>query len=311
MDGMQPDSTVTPWRRPAVGRASAHPLGRLAAGEKVERLMEIDNEALRRLVVACETKFVLAQSGRILRENDPDRSAGPRLFIAGCPVGNVAYIRHDVSDRTSERMLDLLNAEPPWLKPAARPLRFREVMELLVGEQPVTSIEASLIYALPPQRPLEGGPRFICSGTDEGASLLERLQRSGLPRHLVDAGFANFRDFWAPWCVALDGDAIAAVAFAARLGERGAEVGVYTFADWRSRGLAAAVTAKWSCHSELASRELFYSTTVANASSQRVAARLDLQQFAIGLRVTYAECGSARLEHTARGSISCAVGRSI
>jgi hypothetical protein len=87
--------------------------------------MEIVSEALRRLVVDCETKFVLAQSGRILRENDPDRSAGPRLFIAGCPVGNLARVRHDVSDRIAERMLDLLAAEPPWLKPAARPLRVR------------------------------------------------------------------------------------------------------------------------------------------------------------------------------------------
>jgi hypothetical protein len=241
---------------------------------------------MRRLAVNCETKFVLAQSGRILRENDPDRSAGPRLFIAGCPVGNLAHVRHDVSDRTAERMLHLLAAEPPWLKPAARPLRFREVMELLAGDQPVTSIEASLIYALPRRRPLEGDHSFICSGTDEGASFLDRLQRTGLPPRLIDAGFANILDFWTPWSVALDGGVIAALAFAARLGSRGAEVGVYTFPGWRSRGLAAAVTAKWTCHPELASRELFYSTTVANASSRRVAARLGLQHFAIGLSIT-------------------------
>lgn len=248
--------------------------------------MDTDSNTLRRLAVDCETQFVLAQSGRILRENDPEQSAGPRLFIAGCPVGNLAHVRHDVSDRTAERMLHLLAAEPPWLKPAARPLRLREVMELLAGEQPVASIEASLIYALPRQRPVQGDLRFICSGTDEGASFLDRLQRTGLPRHLVDAGFANMRDFWTPWCVALDGGVIAAMAFAARLGARGAEVGVYTFPDWRSRGLAAAVTAMWTCHPELASRELFYSTTVANAPSQRVAARLGLQHFAIGLRIT-------------------------
>jgi RimJ/RimL family protein N-acetyltransferase len=248
--------------------------------------METDSDILRRLAVNCETKFVLAQAGRILCENDPDRSAGPRLFIAGCPIGNLAHVRHDVSDRNAERMLHLLAAEPPWLKPAARPLRFREVMELLAAEHPVTSIEASLIYTLPRHRPAEGDHRFICSGTDEGTSFLDSLQRSGLPRHLVDAGFAGIRDFWTPWCVALDGGVIAAMAFAARLGVRGAEVGVYTFPDWRSRGLAAAVTAKWTCHPELAGRELFYSTTVANVSSQRVAARLGLQHFAIGLRIT-------------------------
>jgi RimJ/RimL family protein N-acetyltransferase len=247
--------------------------------------MEANSDVLRHLAIHCETKFVLTPAGRILRENDPGLSAGPRLFIAGCPVANLAYVRHDVSDRIAERMLHLLAGEPPWLKPAARPLKFREVMELLTREEPVAFIEASLIYALPQQRTVQGDHYFICSGTDEGRSFIDRLQRTGLPRHLVDAGFANIHDFWAPWCVALEGGVIATMAFAARLGSRGAEVGVYTFPGWRSRGLAAAVTAKWTCHPELANRELFYSTTVANVSSQRVAARLGLQHFAIGLRI--------------------------
>jgi hypothetical protein len=247
--------------------------------------MESDGDELRRLTVGIRTRFVLSDAGRILRENDPDRSAGPRLFIGGCPSGNQAHVRYDVSDRIAEPMLHLLAAEPPWLMPAARPLRFREVIELLAEEQPIASIDASLIYVLPPQQPAETAVRFICSGSDEGDALLEHFAKSGLPQHLVDAGFARIRDFWAPWCVALDADAIAAMAFAARLGERGAEAGVYTFRGWRSRGLAAAVTAKWSSHPELASRELFYSTTVANTSSQRVAARLGLKHLAIGLSV--------------------------
>jgi hypothetical protein len=247
--------------------------------------METDSDVLRRLAINCETKFVLTQAGRILRENDPDLSAGPRLFVAGCPVANLAYVRHDIADRTAEQILNLLAGEPPWLKPAARPLKFGEVMKLVMEQQPVASIEASLIYRLPRQRPMPGDHRFVCSGTDEGAAFLDRLQRTGLPRHLVDAGFADVSRFWPPWCIALDGGAIAAMAFAARLGARGAEVGVYTFPGWRSRGLAAAVTAKWTCHPEIASRELFYSATAANVSSQRVAARLGLHHFATGLRI--------------------------
>lgn len=248
--------------------------------------MEKDSAALRRLAIDIETNFVLSASGRILRENDPNHSVGPRLFIAGCPGGNLAHVRHDVPDRTARQVLDLLAAEQPWLKPAARPQKFHEVMQLLAQEQPVTSIDALLIYALPRQGPMEADLRLICSGTDEGAALLDRFATTGLPRHLIDAGFANVRDFWAPWCVAIDGDAIAAMAFAARLGERGAEVGVYTFPGWRSRGLAAAVTTRWSLLPELAGRELFYSAAVANTSSQRVAARLGLQHFAVGLRIS-------------------------
>jgi hypothetical protein len=247
--------------------------------------MESDRDALRRLAVDIGTKFVLSDAGRILWENDPDRSVGPRLFVAGCPTGNLARVRHDVPDDAAVQMLRLLAAEPPWLMPAARPLRFREVIELLAQEQPIASIEASLIYALPRQQPAEATVRFICSGSDEGEALLEHFAKSGMPRHLVDAGFGSIGQLWAPWCLALDDNTIAAMAFAARLGERGAEAGVYTFPKWRSRGLGAAVTAEWSSHPGLAGRELFYSTSVANTSSQRVAARLGLQHLAIGLSV--------------------------
>jgi hypothetical protein len=247
--------------------------------------MKPDSDTLRLLAIVTATKFVLSGSGRILRENDPDQSPGPRFFVAGCPMGNLAYVRHDVSDRTAARMLHLLGAEPPWSNPQALPISFLEVMDLLARETPVTSVEASLIYALPQVEAAGIGPRFICSGSDEGAELLARFQQAGLPQHLIDAGFVGICDFWAPWCVAIDGDAIAAFAFAARLGVRGAEVGVYTFPGWRSRGFAAAVTAKWSSLPGLLGRELFYSANVSNKSSQRVAGRLGLSQFAVGLRV--------------------------
>jgi predicted GNAT family acetyltransferase len=94
-----------------------------------------------------------------------------------------------------------------------------------------------------------------------------------------DAGFKSVADFWEPWCVALDGNenAIASMCYAARLGDKGAEAGVYTFPRYRSRGLAAAVTASWASMAALNNRELFYSTSAANRSSQRVAARLGLR----------------------------------
>ena len=50
------------------------------------------------------------------------------------------------------------------------------------------------------------------------------------------------------------------MAFAARLGVSGAELGVYTFPKYRGRGLAAAVTAAWSSMPSLNQHALFYST---------------------------------------------------
>jgi predicted GNAT family acetyltransferase len=79
---------------------------------------------------------------------------------------------------------------------------------------------------------------------------------------------------------------IAAMAFAARLSDAGAEIGVYTFPAYRGQGCAAAATAAWSSLAALSGRELFYSTLTSNRSSQRVAERLGLEQIGVGLRVT-------------------------
>jgi hypothetical protein len=243
-------------------------------------------DARRRLTVDAETLFVLSDTGRILRENDPDRSAGPRLFIAGCPQANLAWVRHDVAGDTARRVQSLAHDAPPWIDPDDRPQGFAEVVEMLQREAPIESMEVSLICTLPRQSVPDTGMTFVCSGTAAGRALLERLQAEGMPQHLIAARFVSARDFWEPWCVVLDGGAIAATAFAARLGTRGAEAGVYTFPGWRSRGLAAGVTAKWASLPELAGRDLFYSMDVTNISSRRVADRLGLQPFAVSVRVT-------------------------
>jgi hypothetical protein len=244
------------------------------------------NVWLHRLGLDAATTFALSGSGRILRENDPDRSSGPRLFLAGCREGNLAFARHDVADETARQAATLVEAEPPWMSASDRPMCLPQVIALLGREAAVQRVEASLIYALAPQEVADTAATFVCSGSVEGDALLDHLRQEGMPRHLTEAGFLSLSDFWAPWCVALEGQVIAAIAFAARLGQRGAAVGVYTFPGFRGRGLAAAVTTKWSSLPSLAGRELFYGTTVTNTSSQRVAARLGLPHFGMGLRIT-------------------------
>jgi predicted GNAT family acetyltransferase len=106
-----------------------------------------------------------------------------------------------------------------------------------------------------------------------------------MPQDLVDAGFLDLTHFWEPWCVATVDGKIAALAFAVRLGQQGAELGVNTLPAYRSRGLAAAVTAGWSAHPALQTRPLFYGTHRDNLSSQRVIARLGLPFLGIRLQI--------------------------
>jgi hypothetical protein len=228
---------------------------------------------------------LLSAEGRILRENDPDRSPGPRAFFAGCAEGNLCHLHQDLPPPVADEAAALFAAEPAWVDPDARPACLDRAADRLGSPGAAASCEISLIYALP-HHPAGADPgRFVCSGTNEGQALLADLRRTGMPRHMVEAGFLGLADFWEPWCMALEDGVIAAIAFAARLGDRGAAVGVYTFPGFRGRGLAAAVTERWSSLPALSGRMLFYSTTVSNRSSQGVAARLGLQRFGMGVRI--------------------------
>lgn len=237
---------------------------------------------LDRLARDAAASFVLTDAGRILRENDPDQSDGPRLAMLGCPAGNLAFVRHDVADDVAALLVRAVAAAPPWLAADTLPACADALTEQLT---PVQSVEASLTFALPHAPPTHDA-RIVRSGTAEGEALLDGLAREGMPAHLVEAGFVSLGDFWAPWCVLLEDGEIAAMAFAARLGAAAAEIGVYTFPRWRGRGFAAAVTAAWSGQHDLSDRELFYSCLASNRSSRRVAARLGLTHIGMGLRIT-------------------------
>ncbi len=86
------------------------------------------------LAIEVATLFVLTESGRIQHENDPDRSAGPRLYLAGCESGNVVRIRHDVGEQTARAIDALVADEPPFSDPDSTPLHLDDYVELLAAE---------------------------------------------------------------------------------------------------------------------------------------------------------------------------------
>lgn len=236
---------------------------------------------LDRLARDAAAMFVLDGAGRILRENDPDRSPGPRFALLTCRDGALAYVRRDVPDKIAAALVEATRRLPPWI-PADPPPPQVALVDLLA---PVTSVEPSLVHALP-QGVWAERADVVRSGAAAGHALLDHLAREGMPPHLVEAGFGSLADFWAPWCALLAEGEIAALAFAARLGDDAAEIGVYTFPAWRGRGLAGAATAAWAAHPDLGGRELFYSCLVSNHASRRVAAKLGLEHIAMGLRIT-------------------------
>ena len=230
--------------------------------------------------------FVMTGGGRIERVNSPDGEPGPRFVLAGCRAGNLARFRRDVGEAIAWDILALVKDEPPWSDPAVPPPCLPGLIRLLSREAAVGTVSRGIIYRLPNGLAWDPSANLVSGDEPAGRALLERLAREGMPRVLADAGFLDVGDFWPPWCAALVGGDVAAVAFAARLGPLAAEVGVYTLAGHRGRGLAAAVTARWSSLPELADRRLFYSTQTTNRSSQRVAQRLSLARLGATLALT-------------------------
>jgi hypothetical protein len=238
------------------------------------------------LELDVETMFVPSGAGRICRENDPDRSAGPRMYFAGCARGNVACVRDDVDEQLAVRLLAVAAEAPVWREPEVIPQCLAKIVELLSSVQPAVTIGPGLIYELPNGLNYEHSATIVRGDSVEGERMFARLADRGLPRYMMDAGFKSVGDFWEPWCVAMEGEEIASIAFAARIAAKGAEIGVYTFPKFRARGFAAAVTASWSSMATLGDRALFYSTQKSNRSSQRVAARLGLRLIGASLRIS-------------------------
>jgi GNAT acetyltransferase len=245
----------------------------------------VTSEARQLLEIQVATSFVTTPAGRLLHANDPARAAAPRLLLSGCAGGNVFRLRADVDDRIARKIAPLVAQEPPLDRPGLD-ARFAERYRGLLGiEEPLTPHHYCVIHRLPHGTRWAGDARVICQGTPEGEALWTQLSRVGLPAGMVEMGFTDLSHFWAPWCVALDAGEVAAIAFAARLGETGAEIGVATVPAHRGRGYAAAVTAAWSALPMLRHRALFYATHRDNHASQHVIARLGLPLLGASLQL--------------------------
>jgi len=242
-------------------------------------------DALRLLEIDAATVFARDSAGRMTHENDPDRSSPPRFYFAGCEGGNLLRLSRDVGDGIAREIATLAAQEPSFSGPRSVPRFLDRYRELLAIDAPAMESSYGLIHLLPHRVPCATDATLVAQGSAQGDALLARLRRHGLSEAMIGMGFADLSHLWEPWCVALVGDAIAALAFAARLGEHGAALGLATMPAYRGRGLAAAVTAGWSALPQLQTRTLIYSTTRDNHASRRVIARLRLPYVGTSLRL--------------------------
>ena len=236
------------------------------------------------LALESATIAVLTESGRALRGNSPERSPAARFGLSRSRAGHVVRIRHDVCEESARAIERLAVTEPPLGDPKAPPLYAEEYRRLLSTEAPVEQSDAGPIWVVPEPLDFQHPAALVRSGTAEGDQLVARLAEHGMPAAMLGMGFVDTGELWEPWCIALDGDEIASVAFTVGSTPLSAEVGVATMPAFRGRGFAAAAVAGWASLPALRGCHRFYSTSWSNVASQRVVERLGLRL--IGTRFT-------------------------
>jgi hypothetical protein len=249
---------------------------------------------LGRLRLDAAAAFEVTASGRIgaTRRHAPGPwegppagpgGPGPRFFLSGCRMGNLAFVGESLADDLARRIGALAGDEPPWFDADVRPQGLEAIWELLSRGAPTQLVGPEVVFDLPHGLAFDHPAEIVCCDTEAGAALVARLERDGLPDALIDAGFLALDDFWWPWCAVMEDGRFAAMAFATRFAAASAEIGVYAFPQYRRRGCATAATAAWSSLDCLRDRALIYATRATNESSRHVAARLELE--VIGARL--------------------------
>lgn len=150
---------------------------------------------------------------------------------------------------------------------------------------------AAMLDASPDAIKFEGGVGFLLPdgvAFDSGAPIVTSASPAADRARLLAPPEANWRDDeWAAlladrlgafaMALAADGSVIS-ICHCARLTDVAAEAGVWTHPDHRGQRHAVAVTAAWASLLQPSIPYRFYSTSEANAASQRVAAHLGARE---------------------------------
>jgi hypothetical protein len=217
------------------------------------------------LELEIETLWTADERGRLLATRERNPSPAPLMVVAASGEEHlVAFAR---------KLPDGLVTE---LDAAALPQSIARCVEILEREFGPVEVSSGPSYVIPPGLSFPSNVPIFRSG-DEGAETLRELnpRRGGWSAEewdqLIDGALG-------PWAMAVSAGEVVSICHCARLSERGAEAGVWTDADHRGRGYAAAVTAAWGPLLDRGGRTLFYSTSSENVSSQRVASQLGLRR---------------------------------
>lgn len=226
------------------------------------------------LEIELETLWVTDERGRLLHDRTPAKRPAPSVVVASCADGWLVAAAAGVPDPVIAGLRETMSAAPVD-RDTSGPLHWDELLEPHFGALEVFSGPS---YLIPPGTSYRSSAAIVSSDAD--ATTI-----GGLRAHNPPGANWTGEDWdvllegrFGPWAMATSADRVIALCHSARLGDRGAEAGVWTDPDFRGQGHAAAATAAWAGLVAPSGKVVYYSTSDDNHSSLRVAERLKLQR---------------------------------
>jgi hypothetical protein len=195
------------------------------------------------------------------------------ITIASGEDGHALWIGADVPDEMADELTAAFDRASPASAPTEPPPAL-DLCEKILGLEGVERA-AGPSYLIPPDTRFASDVAIVRSGGPG----VDRL-RGANPGNWHPVEWDELLGGrLGPWAIATSGEhAISICHTPVPLTARAAECGVWTDPPFRGRGYAAATAAEWVTLVRSPGRHLFYSTSAANHSSQRVARRLGLRE---------------------------------
>lgn len=202
----------------------------------------------------------------MIRRNEPDGRAAPRLFLGMTTSGFVVRIGETVTCELADQLYNLIERHQPnsdMTAPESLKAEIEEALSIGAGGA-VTG----------------GGPCYRFPDSIQRLADVVQLTHANLDlaRESYPWLLSELDLWWPCFAIVRDGSAVS-VCFSSRIGHEAAEAGVETRIDYRGRGFASAVTAAWASSVRSSGREPIYSTAWNNAGSRAVARRSGLIMF--------------------------------
>jgi RimJ/RimL family protein N-acetyltransferase len=209
------------------------------------------------------TLFRLDERDRIIAINEDGLGDPPRLYVGRTSSGLIVRFRHDVPDALIHEITAILAGEPS-VGDSSTPLVTLELLRAALNRHAPVVREWS-------------GPAWYVPVTTTATAAIDTTLVSD-PDVLTD-GFPDLAaelKYKAPVVAVVVEGAAVATCCSSRTSVSAAEAGVETLPEYRGRGYAAAVVARWAGEVRSQGRIPLYSTSWDNLASQGVARRLGL-----------------------------------